>query len=54
LNTKAYLHRTLRKKVNRERVPFLGVLLKRAGDIQAYTDNYNGQHNPNSFRERGY
>ncbi|RZN67801.1 MAG: MoxR family ATPase [Candidatus Methanolliviera hydrocarbonicum] len=44
----------LRKKSYRERVPFLGVLLKRAGDIQAYTDNYNGQHNPNSFRERGY
>jgi MoxR-like ATPase len=44
----------LRKKSYKERVPFLGVLLKRAGDIQAYTNNFHRQHNPNIFKERDY
>ncbi|MHC1567795.1 MAG: AAA family ATPase [Candidatus Syntropharchaeia archaeon] len=41
----------LRKR--RDRLPFLGILLKRAGDIQAYTNNHR-HYNKNTFRYRGY
>jgi MoxR-like ATPase len=44
----------LEKRSYRDRLPFLGVLLKRAGDIQAYTNNLNGRYGDNRYRYGGY